>query len=295
MAPGWPLVKSSPVNARLLSAVLAAAAFTALGIVPAGAHEARPSYVMHCGLPNLATGARPCTYTFTHNREVETFVVPPASGPIRITAVGAPGFGEDAIRSHGAKVTGSVPFLAGTILFVVVGGDGYYDGYNGGIDGGGGASDVREGGYDLKHRIIVAGGGGGAGERLIFDKEQSLWRFIVVKGGDAGQPGFAAGAGQPGGATAGGAGGGNEPQQGRPGTLGRGGFGAERGGGGGGGGLYGGGGGGGCYGGDDTHTFCQVSQPGICGGGSSLVPPGGTVTLSQVLEPSVTITVDQFG
>ena len=31
------------------------------------------------------------------------------------------------------------------------------------------------------------------------------------------------------------------------------------------------------------------------GGGSSLVPPGGTVTISNVLEPSITITLTQYG
>src|SRR5205823_4910822 len=84
-------------------------------------------------------------------------------GPIQITAVGGPGFGEDATKSHGAVVTGSFNILSGTPLFVVVGGDGYYDGYNGGVGGGGGASDVRMHMPDLEHRIIVAGGGGGGG------------------------------------------------------------------------------------------------------------------------------------
>ena len=279
------------MNVRLCPTVLAAAALSVLGIGPVRAQTAEPAYMTRCGLPNLTTGTRTCTYTFEHSREVETFVVPPAAGPIRITAVGAPGFGEDAIRSHGAKATGSFPFLAGTILFVTVGGDGYYDGYNGGVDGGGGASDVRLGVPDLRHRVIVGGGGGGAGEKLIFDDQQSIWRLVVVQGGDAGQPGFAAGAGQAGTATAGGAPGGNEPERGGAGTLGGGGHGAERGGGGGGGGLYGGGGGGGCFGGD----LCQASQPGSGGGGSSLVPPGGSVSLSQVMEPSVTITVEQYG
>ena len=141
----------------------------------------------------------------------------------------------------------------------------------------------------------MAGGGGGAGESLIFDTKQGIWRFTVVKGGDAGQPGLAEGGGQPGGATGGGAGGGNEPTKGWPGTLGRGGEGADRGGGGGGGGFYGGGGGGGCAGGDDKEHLCTQSLPGSGGGGSSLVPPGGAQVLSDVLEPSVTITVTQYG
>ncbi|HEV7863132.1 MAG TPA: glycine-rich protein [Acidimicrobiia bacterium] len=245
-------------------------------------------------MPDVATGGRRCTYTFGHSRTIETFVVPATTGPVEITAVGAPGFGDDAPRSHGARVTGSFSFLSGTPLFITVGGDGFYDGYNGGTDGGGGASDVRLGLPDLQHRILVAGGGGGAGEQLIFDQPQGIWRFIVVPGGDAGQPGFASG-GRAGTASAGGAGGGNASARGEPGTLGRGGNGAEAGGGGGGGGVYGGGGGGGCAGGDGVNSFCLESQPGSGGGGSSLVPPGGTLGGSSVLDPSVTITLTQYG
>lgn len=274
--------------------MVAVVALSGIGVAPSEARSAPPHPMAHCTLPDVTTGTKTCSYTFVHTDTIETFVVPPtAKGPIQITAVGAPGFGEDATRSHGAVVTGSFNFLSGTPLFVVVGGDGYYDGYNGGVGGGGGASDVRLQ-PDLQHRFIVAGGGGGAGEALIFDSQQGIWRFIVVKGGDAGQPGLAEGAGQPGSASAGGAGGGNEPTKGWPGTLGRGGEGADRGGGGGGGGLYGGGGGGGCTAGNDPNQLCELSHPGSGGGGSSLVPNGGTSTLSKVLDPSVTITVTQY-
>ncbi|MDQ1491421.1 MAG: Glycine rich protein [Actinomycetota bacterium] len=273
---------------RLLRIAAAAALFSAIGAAPSEARAATPtpSYVARCGVPDLSTGARTCSYTFTHNRTVETFVVPPTTGPVEITAVGAPGFGEDALRSRGARVTGTFSILSGTPLFVAVGGDGFYDGYNGGVDGGGGASDIRLGVPARQHRISVAGGGGGAGEQLISDQQQSIWRFAVVPGGDAGQPGNA---------SAGGEGGGRDPARGGTGRLGWGGGGADPGGGGGGGGLYGGGGGGGCAGGDDAQHLCTESQPGSGGGGSSLVPPGGTVTISNVLEPSITITLTQLG
>lgn len=284
-----------PVNARVWVTVVAAALFGGIGGAPSEAHTTTPHEVKECGLPDVSTGTRTCTYTFSNRDTIDTFVLPATTkGPIQITAVGGPGFGEDAIKSRGAKVTGTFSFLGGTPLFVVVGGDGYYDGYNGGVGGGGGASDVRLTMPDLQHRILVAAGGGGAGEQLIFDTEHGIWRFIVVKGGDAGQPGLAAGGGQPGTASAGGEGGGNEPTKGWPGTFGRGGEGADRGGGGGGGGLYGGGGGGGCTGGVDPNNLCAISQPGSGGGGSSLVPPGGTVSISDVLEPSVTITITQY-
>jgi glycine rich protein len=284
------------MNTRGLRRALAVvSACGILGVAPsASAGLERPSYITRCGLINVETGARKCTYTFVHTRDVETFIVPPSNGPIEITAVGAPGFGEDAVRSRGARVSGSFTLLSGTPLFITVGGDGYYDGYNGGEDGGGGASDVRVGFPDLEHRIIVAGGGGGAGQQLIFDRDQAIWRFVVVKGGDAGQAGLASG-GRAGTDTAGGEGGGNGTEQGQAGALGRGGAGADRGGGGGGGGLYGGGGGGGCLGGDDKDHLCLESQPGSGGGGSSLVPPGGSFALSDNVEPSVTITVTQYG
>jgi hypothetical protein len=283
------------MNPRVWATVVGLVAFGGLGVAPSEARTSAPNEVKSCGVPDLKAGTRTCTYTFVHTDTIETFVVPATTkGPIQITAVGAPGFGEDATKSHGAKATGTFNLLSGTPLFITVGGDGYYDGYNGGVGGGGGGSDVRMTMPDLQHRILVAGGGGGAGEQLIFDTKANIWRFIVVKGGDAGQPGLAAGGGQPGGATAGGKGGGNEPTKGWPGTLGRGGEGADRGGGGGGGGLYGGGGGGGCSGYvDDAHP-CTNSQPGSGGGGSSLVPPGGTVSVSNVLEPSVTITITQY-
>ena len=285
------------MNARVWGTVVAVAVVGGIGVAaPSEARTpAKPHEVSQCGVPDVTTGTRTCSYTFVHSDTIETFVVPPTTkGPIRITAVGAPGFGEDATKSRGAKVTGTFNVLSGTPLFVAVGGDGYYDGYNGGVGGGGGASDVRMGMPDLQHRIIVGGGGGGAGEALIFDNKAGIWRFIVVKGGDAGQPGLAEGGGQPGSASAGGQGGGNEPTKGWPGALGRGGEGSDRGGGGGGGGLYGGGGGGGCSGGDDNDHQCAGSHPGSGGGGSSLVPPGGSMVISEVFEPSVTITVTQY-
>jgi hypothetical protein len=285
------------VNGRILRTVAAVAAIGGFA-APAGQAQAdqKPGPVKHCTLPNVSTGTRTCEYTFFHSRTIETFVVPPtAVGPIEIIAIGAPGFGDDTVKSHGAEVTGSFTGMTGQPLFVVVGGDGYYDGYNGGEDGGGGGSDVRLGYPDLQHRIIVAGGGGSAGENLIFDQEKGIWRFIVVKGGDAGQPGLGGGGGQPGTASGGGAGGGAEPAKGSPGILGRGGHAADRGGGGGGGGYYGGGGGGGCFGGDEQDHLCTASQPGSGGGGSSLVPPGGTVSVAKAIEGSVTIRFSQYG
>jgi glycine rich protein len=279
----------------------AAAALVAGGVAPAGAGSAGQQgrmapqeYQTECATPRIDTGARTCHYTFFHTGNIDTFVVPPTTEPVRITAVGAPGGGAPGLQSRGATVTGSFASLSGAPIFITVGGEGKYDGFNGGgLGGGGGASDVRLGGPELDHRIMVAGGGGGWGQQLIFD-ENGNQRLIKVKGGDAGQPGLGSG-GQPGTLTAGGAGGGTKYAPGRPGSFGRGGSGAE-GYGGGGGGYYGGGGAGGCIGSNAEGTaLCLDSQPGSGGGGSSLLPAGGSFLPTDDPTPRVTVTVTQYG
>jgi Glycine rich protein len=252
----------------------------------------RPFHQQECDdVADISADVRACTFFFFHTGTIETFVVPPTTGPVDITAVGAPGAGERGLWSYGATVTGSFNLPTGTPLFVAVGGEGWLDRYNGGgPGGGGGASDVRLGVPDLKHRIIVAGGGGGWGQQLVDDKDSGTQRLVMVKGGDAGQAGLGSG-GQPGTPTEGGAGGGSHRAQGQAGRLGRGGGGAD-GFGGGGGGLYGGGGGAGCSG-IVGHSLCVLSQPGSGGGGSSLVPRGGTIAVTPDLNPHVTITLTQ--
>jgi hypothetical protein len=284
----------SRTNGRLLWAVGAALAVTATCATPADARANQPSYVRGCRIDSVFAGARTCTYTFRYSQTVETFVVPPTTEPVHILAVGAPGAGDRGYRSLGARVSGSFPNLGGMPIYVAVGGEGWFDGYNGGgPGGGGGASDVRLGVPDLQHRIMVAAGGGGWGEEVVFDDQAGEQRLRLIKGGDAGLPGSGSG-GQPGTATAGGIGGGTQWAQGQPGRIGRGGAGAPGINGGGGGGLYGGGGGGGCSGYDATGSLCPDSQPGSGGGGSSLIPPGGTSAVSDDFEPRVVITVVQY-
>jgi hypothetical protein len=283
------------LKARVLRSVGAATAVVALSAAPVEARTDHVSYKTECGIKDVSTGARRCTYTFRYTQTIETFVVPPTPEPVEITAVGAPGGGNPGFRSRGARVAGSFPHLGGMPIFVTVGGEGWYDGYNGGAPGGGGgASDARLGLPRLDRRIIVAGGGGGWGEQLVFDKSLGVSRFMLVKGGDAGQPGFGSGGG-PGTATAGGIGGGNDPARGQSGILGRGGAGGAGIAGGGGGGLFGGGGGGACSGTDADGSPCLDSQPGSGGGGSSLVPPAGTFALSDDFEPKVVIAVIRYG
>ena len=291
------------VKVRAWQAMAAAAAALMVGgVAPARAdmpgaqgRMAPQEYKTECSAPRIDIGTMTCHYTFFYNGTIETFVVPPTTEPVQITAVGAPGSGKSGMQSRGATVTGSFPTWSGRPIFVTVGGEGSFDGFNGGgLGGGGGASDIRVGGPELEHRVLVAGGGGGWGQQLIFDEKLGEHRLIKIKGGDAGQPGLGS-AGQPGTMTAGGAGGGTEYAPGKPGSFGRGGAGAE-GYGAGGGGYFGGGGAGGCVGSNAEGTaLCLDSQPGSGGGGSSLVPPGGSFVPTDDPTPRVIITVTQYG
>lgn len=291
--------RAAVVAATAATALVAGGVGTARATAPAtpGVGQAKPqSYETVCSpLPDLSTNATRCTYTFRYTGNIDTFVVPPTTEPVKITAVGAPGAGAKGFQSRGATVTASFTQLSGVPILVVVGGDGRDGGFNGGgLGGGGGASDVRVGGHELQNRILVAGGGGGSGQQLIYDESLGTSRLVRVRGGDAGEPGLGAGGGAAS-TTAGGTGGGNEYAPGQSGDFGRGGAGAS-GFGGGGGGYYGGGGGGGCAGGDEYGPDpCLYGQPGSGGGGSSLLPPGGTFVLSDDLTPMVKITVTQYG
>ena len=114
----------------------------------------------------------PGTYNFT---------VPALVSSITIQAVGGAGGNCPGIpRSggFGATVTATISVTPGEILGIVVGGAGsdLDGGFNGGAagstttditqgcaGGGGGASDVRQAGYALINRVVIAGGGGGIG------------------------------------------------------------------------------------------------------------------------------------
>ena len=230
-----------------------------------------------------ANGLPPTPTVFTYTGGPQTYVVPPWCNRLRVVARGAAGgLGSGGGPGGvGADVTADVSVTPGQTLQVNVGGQGGYypntlGGFNGGAvggtigSGGGGASDVRFGGYSLAERLVVAGGGGGSGAGFV--KVGGAGGLPV--GGNAytetnvGYDGGGKGATQ----TSGGAGGyfANDPSQnGAVGQFGSGGRGGSNGGGGGGGGYFGGGGG---YG-----------NPGDFGGGggSSWVHPGrlnGTVT-----------------
>jgi hypothetical protein len=116
--------------------------------------------------------------TFSYTGGEQTFKVPSGVKAITIDATGAAGAGFVPKRiGRGGRIVATVPVTQGETLYVFVAGEGSSStaGFNGGGsggcrpsygdcgDGGGGASDVREGGNGLSNRIVVAGGGGGEG------------------------------------------------------------------------------------------------------------------------------------
>ncbi|HEY4277068.1 MAG TPA: glycine-rich protein [Conexibacter sp.] len=231
--------------------------------------------------------------------------IPAGVHAVHVIAVG--GWGGSVSGFSGGRpdrVEDDVDVTPETSLFAVVGGNGGAGGAEGsagangggrgpgepqfgqnGGGGGGGASDVRtrDASFEdsLATRLLVAGGGGGAGKSGNGGTFGANGGDAAVVGGDAldsggegGAPGTATMGGAGGAAASGGAEGGN-------GSAGHGGDGGPPpgnappgGGGGGGGGLFGGGGGG-------AGAFTSTTTGGGGGGGgSSLVPSAdGTVTL----------------
>jgi hypothetical protein len=128
---------------------------------------------------NVAPDSLPYHQTFHYAGKKQSFKVPAGVTQLKVVARGA----EGAIGSrdtgpiaYGGRVHAVIPVTPGETLVVYVGGDasGSIGGYNGGgagtsnsiyikSYGGGGATDVREGGNSLPDRILVAGGGGGQG------------------------------------------------------------------------------------------------------------------------------------
>ncbi|HEX3670207.1 MAG TPA: hypothetical protein VHT92_00750 [Candidatus Cybelea sp.] len=205
---------------------------------------------------------------FSYTGQEQSFTVPSGVTTVGVSADGASGGGTGG--GNGGRVKAIVPVTSGDVLAIFVGGEGKkHGGFNGGGNrgrsyfrpgsGGGGASDVRQGGNKIGDRIVVAGGGGGVGGFGAYGYGEKGG----AGGGDTGGIGICLGAfngGSGGGGTqaAGGAGGpggtGNQGSgtAGENGTQKHGGAGAGAmskdsyvtGGGGGGGGYYGGGGGG---------------------------------------------------
>jgi hypothetical protein len=238
------------------------------------------------------------THRFDYNGKEQPFVVPTGVTKLSVVAYGARGAGDtnpsnyDEVPGYGGRVSAVIPVQPGETLYVFVGGkaDGDNGGFNGGASGvgawgGGGASDVREGGEALSDRILVAGGGAGGSGIYTYSGKGGNGGGTSGGSGGAGGSGPLDGQGATGGSqTAGGLGGaggkGSKKTEGQPGSAGAvgsggnggaGGSGAGEGGfrggagGGGGGGYYGGGGGGGGAG----HRYGRAPGAGGGGGGGS--------------------------
>jgi hypothetical protein len=209
-----------------------------------------------------------CTFSYNGtngtNGSAQSFVVPTgvtqmtiqvwgASGPDASPPPGGPPIvnGNGGLGGHAGA---TVPVTPGETLRVRVGSN---HGFNSGNFGGGGATDVRQGGDTLTNRIVVAGGGGQGGA-LCTDITEICQGFPGGQGGGAhgGDDGI-------GGAGGGGPTTGGYSLAGLPGSFGAGGND------GGGGGWYGGGGGG-------FIETGNAAGEASAGGGSGFVTPTAT-------------------
>lgn len=242
----------------------------------------------------------PYHHTFNYTGHAQFFQVP--GGVTLITAVVRGASGGGLTGGRGGRVFAEFPVVPGEHLAIFVGGtaNGAIGGFNGGGPGkhyssyqpsygGGGASDIREGGDKLRDRIVVAGGGGGQAAK--YNDQKGYGNGGAGGGSTAGDgaPGFGysegsyttAGGGGGGGTQytggvggEGGTGGYQTGEDGGNGARGRGGYGGggtggQTTGGGGGGGYYGGGGGGG----GGTAYGDYGGGGGGGGGGSSYITP----------------------
>ena len=144
--------------------------------------------------------------TFSYTGVVQTYTVGPAVHSLSFDVQGASGGSEGSGLSgagggKGGRVQGNLSVAPGSVLYMFVGGRGQGDvpgtalhgGYNGGggTNGiglyggtGGGASDIRtmNDTVTATNRLVVAGGGGGAG----LPPAHSLCYSVAGKGGDGG-------------------------------------------------------------------------------------------------------------
>jgi hypothetical protein len=240
--------------------------------------------------------------TFEYTGKAQSFTVPARVMRVTVTANGASGPTQGGSSCYfnggnGGVVKATILVTPGETLAIYVGGEGVGDtsncstafegGFNGGGNGGnetyclngtggGGASDVRQGGTALRNRVIVAGGGGGGGiaNSVFFAGNGGAGGGKIGAHGthtDVGGYGGAGGTQHRGGKGGDGGMRSNTGSRGHAGSLGIGGAGGNGQfagcGGGGGGGYYGGGGGGGADG-------ASAAGGGGGGGGSSYIEPG---------------------
>ena len=140
------------------------------------------------------TKAQVVVDTYNYTGTTELFTVEACMGPITFEVIAGSGGDANAVEGgNGGRVQGTMTFAPDDILYINVGAEGIHgsidsDGVSVGSGGvfsysvcgeagaGGGASDIRLNGEDLEDRVLVAGGGGGAGG---YDPEP-------ITGGDGG-------------------------------------------------------------------------------------------------------------
>jgi len=125
------------------------------------------------------------TQTFNFSGGMQSYTVPVGVTSLTINARGAQGANQTlgGTGGLGGSVQGVISVLPGQVLNIFVGGqNGYNGGALGGVNGntvfsgpstgnagnGGGATDIRIGGVALANRVLVAGGGGGAGSNGVW-------------------------------------------------------------------------------------------------------------------------------
>jgi hypothetical protein len=148
----------------------------ACGALPLSLSKGQDDTQPPIGAPDTSGIAQAVSHhrTFLYTGKEQSFKVPAGVKWITVDALGAAGGGTAAGR--GGRVFAEFPVVQGERLALLVGGTttSTSGGYNGGGQaatrpdsnqgyGGGGATDIREPGKSLRHRILVAGGGGGGG------------------------------------------------------------------------------------------------------------------------------------
>ena len=109
---------------------------------------------------------------FNYTGATQTFTVPDGVTSLHVVAKGSRGGSSGRIFGGlGGTLEADLAVTPGQTLYIEVGGQGNANagGYNGGGfpgNGGGGATDIRIGGTTLTDRVLVAGGGGGAGSEI---------------------------------------------------------------------------------------------------------------------------------
>ena len=144
----------------------------------AGCGGSQPLIGAPGAMPVANNGSLPYHKTYRYTGSEQSFKAPAGVKKLTVVALGARGASAD-VGANGGRVFAIIPVTPGERLAVFVGGPGAgtSGGFNGGANGGGatsscfqgcgygggGASDLREGGDKLTDRILVVGGGGGTG------------------------------------------------------------------------------------------------------------------------------------